>query len=206
MVERRQEFSDRGSPPGAPAWAAVLAALIVTAGCAFAGEADQPIRLSEAGELGTFNVGLARAVVTRVTDPTAGGIVLKLDHTIGRGAAAGVYAKAFPEAPSAGRVNLVHVGVKAEDLDQSRQLAAVLELKGTAGVQRIPLEIHAEWAPIEEVVDWPAIGMLREVVVSVNVPGEGAPAAGTLAIDVRFDRLPALRKLSMSVVARIGGV
>src|SRR4051812_31562144 len=71
----------------------------------------------------------------------------------------------------------------------ARDVAVALEIKGTAGTQRIPLEPHAGWVVVERPVDWPAIGTVTEVVVSVSRIGEGPPAVGSVALDVRFARL-----------------
>jgi cyclic beta-1,2-glucan synthetase len=186
----------------------LLPVVVATAGTipAHAAEPVQPIRFSEAAELGTFNVGPARAVVRRVPDRTAGGEILQLDYTIPQGAAAGLYAKAFPGGLDADAVDIVRLAIRADDPDQARQIAVAVEIKGAAGVQRISLEIHPDWTPIEELVNWPTIGALKEVVVSVNPTAGGAPAAGSIAIDGRYEKLPAVRKLSMSPLARVGGV
>ncbi len=176
-------------------------------GCLARGsEPAGPILLSQAAELGTFNVGPARAAVRRVSDAVAGVEVLTLDYTIPRGAAAGLYAKAFPGGLDADRADLVRLAVKANDADGARQVTVAVEIKGAAGVQRIPLKIYLEWTPSEVLVDWPAVGALREIVVSVNPAGDGAPVEGSIAIDGRFEKLSVLRKLSMSPLARIGGV
>jgi cyclic beta-1,2-glucan synthetase len=100
----------------------------------------------------------------------------------------------------------VRLGVKAADPEGSRRIEVAVEIKGAAGVQRIPLESHPEWSHREETVDWEAIGAPTEVVVLVRRDGDGEAAAGTVFLDVRFDRLPALRKLSTSAGARFGGV
>ena len=186
----------------------LLPVVIATAGTipARAAEPVQAIRFSEAAELGTFNVGPARAVVRRVPDPTAGGEILRLDYTIPQGAAAGLYAKAFPGGLDADRVEVVRLAVRADDPGQARQVAVAVEIKGATGVQRIPLTIHSEWTPIEVLLDWPAIGALKEVVVSVNPAADGGPVVSSIAIDGHFEKLPILRKLSMSPLARFGGV
>src|SRR5262249_5145929 len=90
--------------------------------------------------------------------------------------------------------------------DQGDQIALAVEIKGSAGVQRIPLEIHPDWAPVEEIVNWPAIGALSEVVVSVSPTAQSGSATGSVAIDIRFKRLSIVRKLGMSPWARFGGV
>ena len=117
MVEEGQGWSWSLLHRGVSAVATLLAVIIATAGgvSARAAEPARAIRLSEAAELGTFNVGPARAAVRRVPDPAAGGEVLTLDYTIPRGAAAGLYAKAFPGGLDADRVDVVRLAVKADD-------------------------------------------------------------------------------------------
>src|SRR5262249_38775635 len=50
------------------------------------------------------------------------------------------------------------------------------------------------------------IGAFKEMVFSITRAGEGSPATGTILIDARFERLPVLRKLSLSPAVRLGGV
>jgi cyclic beta-1,2-glucan synthetase len=166
--------------------------------------ADDLIRLSEAAEQGAFNVGAARATVARERGP--GGEVLKLDFTIPPGSAAGAFTKSFPGPLDAEHIDLVQIGVKSLGTQTSRQIAAAMEIKGTAGVQRIPLAVQPEWRPSEEMVDWNAVGTLREVVLSVSHAGDGGPATGTILIDGRFERLSPIRKLGMLPWARLAGV
>jgi len=165
----------------------------------------QEVRLTEAAERGTFNVGAARAGVDLSTDPAVGAI-LRFDYTIPPGAAAGVWAKRFPEGLKEGGVDVVRPSARSADPGRLREVAVSLEIKGTAGVQRIPLELHHDWAPAEQDLDWKAIGTLSEVVVSVSRVGEGQPASGTIDLDVRFERLPLSRRLASYRAARLGGV
>src|SRR5262249_26830708 len=139
-------------------------------------------------------------------EPGPGGEVLRLDFTAPPGMAAGVYAKSFPEPLDAEHTDLVRVGIKYLGLQPPRQVAAAIEIKGTAGVQRIPLTIQPEWDLSPETIDWPAIGALREVVLSVSHTGDGGPAAGTILIDGRFERLSPIRKLGMLPWARLAGI
>jgi len=167
---------------------------------------DDSIRLSAAAEQGTFNVGVAHAAVTRINDPEAGGDIFKLDYMIPPGTSAGIYAKAFPADLHAGQIDLVRLGVKATQADRSRLIIAAIEIKGTAGLQRIPLGIRSDWIPVEQTIDWPLIGTVKEVVLLVNSVSDRAPATGTILIDARFERLPVLRKLSLSPGVRFAGV
>ena len=89
---------------------------------------------------------------------TAGGEVLKLSYTIPRGTTAGVYTKGFPPELRADHIDLVRVGVKSATPDQGRQVAAAIEIKGSAGVQRIALELQPDWHPSSR----PSIGRPSE--------------------------------------------
>ncbi|QEH39254.1 N,N'-diacetylchitobiose phosphorylase (plasmid) [Aquisphaera giovannonii] len=164
------------------------------------------VRVVDAPERGAFNVGAARASVNRARDDEAGGEVLELDYEIPAGAAAGLYAKGFGAGVGSDEVDLIHLGVKAGDADQARRVTVAVEMKGTAGVQRIPLTLGDRWTSVEPLIDWPAIGSLNEMVLLVNPAGDGPPAKGTLRLDARFEPLPTLRKLSLSAPARLGGV
>ena len=162
------------------------------------------IGLSEAAEQGTFNVGTAQRVVARVPDPAAGGEVLKLTYTIPAGTTAGVYAKCFPRRAASGSHRPRASGCQGRaPPEQGRQVTAAIEIKGSAGLQRIPLELQPDWHPVEQTIDWPAIGAVKEVVVLVNGISDREPATGTLLIDARFEQLSPLRRLSMSLAAQI---
>jgi cyclic beta-1,2-glucan synthetase len=163
------------------------------------------IRLTDAAERGAFNVGAARAEVGVADDP-AEGRVLTLDYTLPQGTAAGVWTKGFPAGLNAGNIDVVQVAIEAADPRQAGQVTIALEIKGQGGVQRIPLDLRPGWTSLERAVDWPAIGEPKEVVVSVARAGDGPPAVGSIKIDVRFLRLPWLRKLSTERAVRVGGV
>jgi cyclic beta-1,2-glucan synthetase len=206
MLEERRQLPRPLLHCAASTRAACLTALLALAGSASLHAADDIVRLSEAAELGTFNVGPARAAARRATDRAAGGDVLLLDYTIPPGTAAGIYTKSFPGGLSADRVDVVQLAATATSPQERDQILLAVEIKGSAGVERIPLPIHPDWAPREAIVNWPAIGTLNEVVVSVSPSAASAPATGSVAIDIRFTALPLLRKLGMSPWARLVGV
>jgi cyclic beta-1,2-glucan synthetase len=164
-------------------------------------------RLFDAANQGVFNVGPAHATVTRLFDPATGNEVLKLDYTIPPGTAAGFWANGFPGLyPDS--VDVVRVGLRAAEADPLRHIAAALEIKGPKDrqgyqpTQRIPLNFQPVWTVSNHTVDWQTIRALTEVVVSINRAGVGEPAAGTLFLDIRFERFFLLRKLG----TLIGGV
>jgi cyclic beta-1,2-glucan synthetase len=206
MVEDRQGMSYVLRHPAPLVRATLLAVFIAGAGCTQAPATNFAVRLTEAAERGTFNVGNAHATDLREFDQSAGGDVLRLDYAIPPGATAGVYAKAFPGGLSADRLDLMRLAIKSAEPERTERIAVAVEIKGTAGTQRIPLEIHPQWSLIEEMVDWQRIGELKEVVCAVSRARDDGPATGTIFIDARFEPLPLLRKLSMSPGARLGGV
>src|SRR5262249_47415550 len=97
----------RGVPIAARLLDALLAALASPA--TPARSAEPPVRLTDAAELGAFNVGAARAVAGRTPDPAAGGEVVKLDYALPPGTNAGAWAKAFPGRLSAGAIDVVRL-------------------------------------------------------------------------------------------------
>jgi cyclic beta-1,2-glucan synthetase len=186
--------------------ALAFSTLLTLLGAATGHAASPAIHLSDAAEQGAFNEGAAQVAVSRVFDPTVGGDVVQLDYRLPRGMAAGFWAKAFPERLRPDSFELVRLGLKTADPNQSRQIAVRVEIKGTVGIQQIPLHLQPSWTFLEETVDWQKIGTLTEVVALVSRLGDDESAVGTVYLDVRFDQLPLLRKLSMSPGARIGGV
>lgn len=164
------------------------------------------LRLTQSAERGAFNVGAAQGSVTVVADPDAGGDVLKLDFTAPPGTAVGVWTKGFPADLADGAVDVVRPAVRAADPESGRRVVAALEIKGSAGVQSIPLTSEPGKEIPAQFLDWKTIGALREVVISVKPAGGDAPVSGTLFLDIRFERLSALTKLSLSPAARFGGV
>ncbi len=203
MIKDRRNAPARVVTLAALTWAALLAN--PDGSSASAQTAQPPIRLTDAAQQGAFNVGAARAVVSRSQD-AAEGEVVKLDYTLPRGTSAGAWAKAFPETLSADAIDVVRLGAKAPSPGQPHQVAVTVEIKGTKGVQRIPVPLQPDWAFREEAVAWQTVGNLTEVVVLVAPTGSGEPVEGTLLMELRFERLPLLRKLSTFPAARIAGV
>ena len=175
MDEQRRGHSRPVPRRPVRALAAFLGISVVVSGTLSAAAEDVSILLAAAAEQGTLNVGAAHAVATRVASPDAGIDYLKLDYMIPPGTAAGIYAKAFPTALRADQIDVVRLAVKAEEPDQARQITAAIEIKGTAGLQRIPLEIRADWIPVEQTIDWPVIGTVKEVVLLVNSISDRRP-------------------------------
>ena len=99
--------------------------------------------------------------------------------------------------PDVARIRLLSAGAADPDLD------VAFELKGTHGMQRIPLQVHDGWSETEHQLDWDAIGTLKEGVVLVVRSGDGPPVSGTLSFSVELSRLPLLRRFSLMPLARL---
>ena len=81
--------------------------------------------------------------MSQVPDFQNAGEVAKLDFSMDAGSAAGIWAKQFPTELARGTVDTITVRAKtAEPLSRVR---AKLELKGSAGVETIPVELAVDW-------------------------------------------------------------
>ena len=170
--------------------------LVVLASVVLGGDAGAgTVMLSEAGQRGVFNVGASRATVG------AEGSAVKVRYELPRGTAAGVWNKAFPAGLGPKDVDVVVLSAR---VDGDRDVAAALEIKGTAGTQRIPIDL-AESGPVEHPVDWGRVGAVSEVVISVEPRGDGATVSGSITLDGRFEAVSASRKLAASPIWRIAG-
>jgi len=180
--------------------AAVAAAMLVA--LAPAGEArgaSGPVALADAGRMGAFNVGPAQASVVSAPGEGAGKALL-IRYEMPPGTAAGVWSKGFPATLAAGQVDVVALAARSSRADR---VAATLEIKGTAGVQRVPIDLAGgPAAGSEHPIDWGAVGSVVEVVVSLTPRGDGETVTGTITLDGRFEAVSASRKLAASPPAR----
>ncbi len=186
---------------GLAAWALAADAVAQTSSKA---DPESAVRFTAAAEQGTFNVGAGKANLARVVDPVVGREVFKLDFSLPVGTAVGVWAKNFPSPIGTENIDVAQIGVSAHasDLDA---VAAVMEIKGSGGTQRIAIPLTPAWSLTEAVIEWQLVGAFSEAVVVVSQAGS-EPSTGTVHLDIRFDRLSPARKLSTHVTARLGGV
>ncbi|WP_165250338.1 GH36-type glycosyl hydrolase domain-containing protein [Paludisphaera soli] len=187
-----------------------LASALVAVAAVRVGAADEPgtrtTSLVESGQQGTFNVGLARGTVTRTFEPTTGGDVSCFEYTISSDATVGVFAKEFRETPPPGRPTLVEIGLDPRNSSDLTILEVALEIKGPAGVQRVPLDLAPGWTTTERLLDWSAIGELTEVVLAIHRRGGPGESSGRLCFDVRFVPVGLQRGLGINPYGRLGAV
>jgi cyclic beta-1,2-glucan synthetase len=163
---------------------------------------DEPrLTLLDAQQQGTFNVGTAHADLHRVPDSAA----FRLAYTLPPGTLAGLWTKAFPDRFRAGDVDRLQATVTVPGTRSPGPVEVMLELKGSAGTQRVPLGLQSG-ASTEQALDWAAIGTLSEVVVVLRPLANAEPLAGSLDIEIGFSREPWIAKYSKSVVIRMAAV
>jgi cyclic beta-1,2-glucan synthetase len=178
-------------------FAAALVALMGARGTEARGEL--PIQLTQAAEQGTFNVGAGTANLSR----NPGGQSLRLAYRLPKGTAAGVWSKAFPDPVGPASVDVVRLDLHLDPSSDPRQVEGSLELKGSTGVQRIPLRLDPAGTLDQQPVNWPAIGALSEVVVALSRVGEAEVASGSIDFAIALDRTPLLDRLATSPPARV---
>ncbi len=149
---------------------------------------DAPsIRLVDAAQSGVFNVGQGQASVNKVEGVGEPDGAIKLDYTLPKGTAAGFWTKAFPAGLDAEHLDQIEIAAKHAGPAQPGRVDASIEIKGTAGTQRIPLELGDDWARSARPIDWRAIGTVNEIVVAIGQVGD-EPASGSITLDARFVR------------------
>jgi len=97
-------------------------------------------RLIHAQWQGTFNAGMARSTLSRCAAPDASAEFVKLDYMVPPGTSTGAWTRALGDVLNAGTIDLAHIRVRLSESDPARPVSVALELKGTDGIQRIPLQ------------------------------------------------------------------
>jgi len=190
-----------------PAFA--FAVILLTASLVLApsdASASEGFDLLASSEQGALNIGESQAGMSRVSDSDLDKEIIRLDYTVPKGSAAGIWTKGYPAELARDAVDIVNVGVKVADAQQVSQILVKVEIKGTAGVQVIPLELEPGWSSVRQPVEWDRIGELAEVVFVVDSTGSVDPAVGHILLDCRFDRLLAMERMGSSIYGRWSAV
>ena len=188
----------------------LLIVFLTACGCSLPGTAQaadpDAYDLLDSGQHGALNIGESQASVERAFDSGLGKDVLKLDYSVPKGSAAGVWTKGYPAELARDVIDIVSVGVKVADAQQASQISVKLEVKGTTATQTIPLELCPGWSQMRQRVEWDRIGDLAEVVFVVDAANVEDAAVGALHLDCSFGRLPLMEKVGSSVYGRLGAV
>ena len=137
MINARLVGLRRVLLPGLVAWALAADAVAQPSSKA---HPESAVLLTTAAEQGTFNVGAGKANLARVVDLVVSREVFKLDFSLPVGTAAGVWAKKFPSQIGTGNIDVAQIGVRAHASDLNG-VAAVMEIKGSGGSQRIAIPL-----------------------------------------------------------------
>ena len=200
-AERRQF---RRLPYLAVILAVLLAPLTFRASAIEAASSGTGFGLLDSREKGVLNVGHSRAEMSRVPASEGEGEAVKLDFSMDRGSAAGIWTKQFPPGLARGSVDILTV--RARTAQPLSPIRAKLEIKGSAGVQTVPVELSVDWIANRRQVEWGQIGTLSEVVFLVEPAGDAPAVSGTVYLECRFGRLPMLEAVGLSRYGRLGEV
>ncbi|MFC1808756.1 GH36-type glycosyl hydrolase domain-containing protein [Candidatus Omnitrophota bacterium] len=144
---------------------------------------------------GTFNIGDSNGICHVAYDEIAQKDVFEFEYSAPKGTYVGVWTQQFPPEMGPDTVDAVKIGVKVPTVQQIKEVAVKLEVKGENGMQIIPITLSHGWSSIKETVNWSMVGTLKEVVFVVNsMGGEGDVAAGMLYFDLEFGTLSFIQK------------
>ena len=146
---------------------------------------------------GVFNIGAARGTVALVPDAEVSRDVLKLDYNLPSGAVTGVWTKGYPDALSAGAVDIARVGARAADPTKAADVSLSLEIKGSKGVQKVPVPVRGAWSSVQARIDWALIGDFKEAVFVLSPTG--SDRTGVVFLDIQFQKGPAVEKSAAAV-------
>ena len=146
--------------------------------------AESDLRWAGAAEQGVFTAGAGAASLT-TGDPSA-----QLHVSLGPGDAVGAWFKSFPTVLAAGSFDAVEIGLQVDLPERVGRLPAAVELKGAAGLQRVPLSLRPGGNQLRFPVDWRQCGTLHEIVFVLQHPGGAASWSGTVRVEGRLVHEP----------------
>jgi len=165
-----------------------------------------PVCFIDAKQQGSFNIGAARAAISReFEEAPINRDLLIIDYSIPGQTAAGVWAKEYPDTLAAGSIDVVELGIYVPE-GQLSDLALAVEIKGTGGTQRFPVSLGTGWNTTRELMDWDKIGRISETVLLIQRTGGDDPAVGRIRLDMSFIKLPLWPKIRATLWGRMGGV
>jgi len=155
----------------------------------------QVISLADAVESGTFTSGNATATLSTSsrTSPNAPAPFV-LGYRVDTGGAAFLWTKNYPTPPTAENSDVVTISGKVSEDDPIHKglVTVVLEVKGSAGAQQIPILVETLSLPQQSQVvplAWNQIGTFQEAVISVKPTGESDAVEGSIQVQATFRRL-----------------
>ncbi|MFC2092011.1 hypothetical protein ACFLTD_04490, partial [Elusimicrobiota bacterium] len=145
--------------------------------------------LLDAKKRGVFNIGSARGSVNTTYDEELQQKVLRFNYSAPQKSAVGVWTQDFPEKLDPSTANTARINLKPDDISQLDNLSAKIEIKGTMGIQEIPVDLASGWNSSEKTIDWDMIGNINEAVLVIS-PNDGYDnISGTLYFNLDFINL-----------------
>ncbi len=145
--------------------------------------------LQDGRERGIFNIGPAQGELAGAAGAPN---LVEFNYSAMPGSVIGVWTKGYPSELSPASVNAVKASVKTSGARQVHRVSAVLELKGSKDVQKIPLRLRPGWSSHSEFIRWDTLGALKEAVFVVTPTGGGRPERGTMLLGLEFEKLASL--------------
>lgn len=146
---------------------------------------------------GVFNIGAARGTVSLFPDAGLSRDVLKLDYSLPAGSVTGVWTKGYPVGVGATAVDIARVGARAEDPAKANDVSLALEIKGSKGVQKVPVPVRGSWSSVQARIDWTLVGDFKEAVFVLSPVG--SDRSGVVFLDVQFQKGPSVEKTAGAV-------
>ncbi len=170
-----------------------------------------PLSFINAKQQGSFNIGAAQASISReFAQAPIQHELINIDYSIPDQAAAGVWAKDYPIELAAGSIDTVEIRIHGSDEAQSN-VGLTMELKGSAGTQRFPVDSGPGWHTTRELIDWSKIGTLSETVLLIQgindkKIGDKNPITGRIKLDMTFTQLSLGQKWYVTLWGKLSGV
>jgi hypothetical protein len=111
------------------------------------------IPVQDTRKYGTNNLGGAKGSVATTFDDVSGKDVLDFGYTLPKGSSIQVWTKNFPEGLNAAQANTIKIGLRVPEPGQAAQISMQAELKGTKGVQNVPVQLKSGWNALVGGVD-----------------------------------------------------
>ncbi|MFH0908028.1 MAG: hypothetical protein V1929_04640 [bacterium] len=165
--------------------------------------AEQIFSILRAAEHGVFNMGPSQGDVEKVTDAETGCEVFELNYDASAGSAVGIWTKDFSAELEALSADRIRVGVTVPDDVRHDLILLSVELKGSAAIQTIHLDLKPGRNTFFKLVDWNRIGDLHEAVFVIQ-PLEGQSAAGKLFLALDFEKRSLAEIIRDSAWAKAG--
>jgi cyclic beta-1,2-glucan synthetase len=145
--------------------------------------------LLDAGQRGVDMSGAAAGGIMPTFDEAANKDVLEFDYSLAEGDAIKIWVREFPSSLRSGAVNASKISIRILEPGQAEKISVVLELKGSLGIQSVPVVLKSGWNSALNAVDWERIGVLNEAALALAPAAGETSARGTLNVALDFVKL-----------------